>query len=219
MAPFVRCDPSNELDVVALLTTLPTSLGDLPSAQAVRELLSVSAVAPMAADDEVRRAVRDLLREGGFKPSGRSKPASEYLLRAARDGFVGPEQSINALVDVCNATSLHSGIPVSVVDADLALPPWRLAVAPPGTRYLFNASGQELDLGGLWSLSDAAGPCAGPVKDSQRTKTHAGTRTALWILWGSRALPGRTQALARWISELLSAAGVQVEPVPVSSAD
>ena len=33
--------------------------------------------------DARRAAVRQLLRYGGFKPSGRNKPAQEYLLRVA----------------------------------------------------------------------------------------------------------------------------------------
>ena len=57
--------------------------------------------------------VRNLLRHGGFKPSGRSKPASEYLISAVEKGRLG---SINAAVDCCNVASLHSGLPISVVD-------------------------------------------------------------------------------------------------------
>ena len=40
--------------------------------------------------------VRDLLRAGGFKPAGRSKPASEYLVRAAGEGKLA---GINLVVD------------------------------------------------------------------------------------------------------------------------
>ena len=42
---------------------------------------------PLTTLDTVR-PVRDLLRHGGFKPAGRSKPASEYLAAAfAEDRF------------------------------------------------------------------------------------------------------------------------------------
>ena len=46
----------------------------------LRGLLSLDADAPLHSSDEVRQAVRDLLRQGGFKPTGRSKPAAEYLV-------------------------------------------------------------------------------------------------------------------------------------------
>jgi DNA/RNA-binding domain of Phe-tRNA-synthetase-like protein len=52
-------------------------------------------------------------------------------------------------VDACNAVSLHSGFPISVVDLDRAHGPFRIGVAPGGTSYVFNASGQEIDLGKL----------------------------------------------------------------------
>jgi hypothetical protein len=59
----------------------------------------------------------------------------------------------------------------------------------------------------LISLWDAEGPCAGPVKDSQRTKTHAGTVRTLSLVWSSVALPGRAAATAAWYRELLHLAG------------
>ncbi|MCA9693886.1 MAG: hypothetical protein KC636_30140, partial [Myxococcales bacterium] len=144
------------------------------------------------------------LRHGGYKPTGRGKPASEYLVRAAGEGALG---SINLAVDVCNVVSLHSGLPISVVDTDLAAEPYSIAVAGPETSYVFNASGQEIRIDGLLNLCDAAGPCANAVKDSQRTKTHAGTRRTLSILWGTRAFPERTAAAVAWYAELLARAG------------
>src|SRR5262249_24383308 len=153
------------------------------------------AAAPMRPDQTVRAAVRDLLRHGGYKPTGRAKPSSEYLAGAVSEGALG---SINAAVDECNVVSLHSGLPISVVDLDRASPPLRVSAAPAGARYVFNASGQEIDLAGLLCLFDAEGPCANAVKDAQRTKTGAGTTQTLSILWGTRALPGRAAAAAAW---------------------
>jgi hypothetical protein len=49
----------------------------------------------------VRAAVRDMLRPGGCKPTGRGKPASEYLVRAASEGQLAP---INLAVDACQRT-------------------------------------------------------------------------------------------------------------------
>jgi DNA/RNA-binding domain of Phe-tRNA-synthetase-like protein len=201
--------PHPLLDCCAFVTSFPRPLGELPSPP---ELLAGLALddpgAPMHSDDNVRAAVRDLLRHGGlFKPTGRSKPASEYLLKAASEGMEG----INLAVDACNVVSLHSGLPISVVDLDLVTPPLRVAVAPAGTSYVFNRSGQEIAIGGLLSLWDAEGPCAGPVKDSQRSKTHAGTVRTLSVVWGSTALPGRAQAATDWYRRILQNFGATTE--------
>lgn len=196
------------LDTVAFEATFSKPLSEQPSPEWLVALLKLDAAAPLSADDAVRGAVRDLLRHGGFKPTGRSKPASEYLVRAAGDGTLG---SINAAVDVCNAVSLHSGLPISVVDPERAKEPLRIGIAPEGASYVFNASGQSIDLGGLLCLFDAEGPCANAVKDAQRTKTHAGTRRTLTVLWGTHALPGRTERAFTWYRELLERLGATVE--------
>ena len=43
------------------------------------------------------------------------------------------------------------------------------------------------------------------MKDAQRTKTHAATRATVSIVWGSRALPGRTAAATAWYRALSAA--------------
>src|SRR5437764_3102082 len=126
------------LDLRAFVTTFPRPLGEMASPPELLALLAEDAPAPLASDDTVRDAVRALLRQGGFKPTGRSKPASEYLLKAVRDKLLSP---INVAVDVCNVVSLHSGLPISVVDVDRAREPLRVGLAPPGASYVFNASG------------------------------------------------------------------------------
>lgn len=199
MIPVAR-DPHPLLEAAVFVTDLPRPLGEIPSPPALTALLAASVPAPFKSDDAVREAVRALLRHGGFKPSGRSKPASEYLLRAAAEGGL---RSINAAVDACNVVSLHSGLPISVVDLDLAKEPFRIAVAPEGTSYVFNPSGQTIDVAGLVMLFDGEGPCAGPVKDSQRTKTHAGTRRTLSVVWGTKDLAGRAERAAGWYRELV----------------
>lgn len=201
------------LQPVVFLSTWPRPLAELDS-PSVRAYFAPDAAAPLATDDHVRKSVRDLLRwspsgQGGFKPTGRSKPASEYLLKAIERGWLSPAQGINACVDACNVVSLHSGLPISVVDADLATAPYRLALCPPNTDYVFNPSGQVIDIGGLICLHDAQGPCGGPVKDSQRTKTHDGTVRTLTVIWGTRALPGRSLAAWRWYRDLLLELGVE----------
>jgi DNA/RNA-binding domain of Phe-tRNA-synthetase-like protein len=211
---MLQIDSHPLLQLGAFTTTLARSLGAMPSPPGLTALLAENAAAPMASDDAVRETVRALLRQGGFKPTGRSKPASEYLLKAAREGTLS---SINLAVDACNVVSLHSGLPISVVDLDRVREPLRVGIAPPGASYIFNASGQTIDLGGLLCLFDAEGPCANAVKDSQRTKTGAETRRTLSLIWGTSALPGRTEAAVDWYRRLLEQHGAKTDVV--ASAD
>ncbi|MCE9594447.1 MAG: hypothetical protein K8S98_09655 [Planctomycetes bacterium] len=183
---------------------LPRALGELASPPELLALLAPAAAAPLESSDVIRAAVRDLLRHGGFKPTGRSKPASEYLIRAATDGQLAP---INLVVDACNVASLHSGLPISVIDLDRARAPLSIRIADEGAAYVFNATGQSIDLGGLVCLGDADGPCANAVKDAQRTKTNAETRRVLAVIWGTHALPGRANEVAGWYRELLAPCG------------
>ena len=180
------------LDAGVFVTQLARPLGELAE-------IRLDVVAPLVTSEAVKTAVRDLLRHGGFKPAGRSKPASEYLAGAAEF------PRINAAVDACNVASLHSGLPISLVDLDRVEGALAIRIAPPGTTYVFNPSGQTIDASGLVCLFDAAGPTGTPVKDAQRTKTHAGTRRTLSIVWGTVALPGRTAIATRWYRELLDA--------------
>lgn len=195
------------LDLQCFVSEFPRPLAEMPAPAALTGLLALGAAAPLHSDQRVRDAVRALLRVGGFKPTGRSKPASEYLLRAVGDGSLS---SINLAVDACNVVSLHSGLPISVIDLDRARPPFRVAVAPAGASYVFNASGQIMDLAGLLCLFDADGPCANAVKDAQHTKTSADTRRTLSLIWGTRALPDRAEQAAQWYRTLLAHHGATV---------
>lgn len=208
---MLTLDPHPLLELAAFTAVFPATLAECPTPAWLAALLDLAADAPpLRADDAVRAAVRDLLRHGGYKPTGRGKPASEYLLRAAGDTTLG---SINAAVDACNAVSLHSGLPISVVDLDRARPPLRVGVAPAGASYVFNASGQTIELAGLLCLFDAEGPCANAVKDAQRTKTAGDTRRTLSVVWGTRALPGRAARAAAWYRELLARVGAETAEV------
>jgi DNA/RNA-binding domain of Phe-tRNA-synthetase-like protein len=190
------------LDLATIEARFARPLGELPSPAWLVGLLT-----PRDGEPGADAAVRDLLRHGGFKPTGRSKPSSEYLRKAAADGRLG---SINVAVDVGNAASLHGGLPISVVDADRVVPPLSVELAPAGACYVFNASGQVIDVGGLVCLCDGDGPCANAVKDAQRTKTDATTTRVLVLVWGTVALPGRTAAVAAHCRKLLAHAGATV---------
>lgn len=196
----IRVEPHPLLEVAAFTTTFSRALGELVSPPWLQELLAANAPSPFVRSEELRAAIRDLLRHSGYKPTGRGKPASEYLVRAAEESAL---RSINSAVDVCNVTSLHSGIPISVIDLDSAKEPLRIAPAKAGERYVFNSAGQEIDVEGLLCLHDAEGPCANAVKDAQRTKTAATTTRTLSIYWGTRAFPGVAARAAEWSRELL----------------
>src|SRR3981081_1810973 len=93
---MLTIDPHSLLDLRAFVTLFPLPLGSMPSPPAVSVLLSLEAVPPLRSDNAVREAVGTLLRQGGFKPTGRSKPASEYLLKVVGEGRLA---SINFAVD------------------------------------------------------------------------------------------------------------------------
>lgn len=204
------------LEVGAFVTRFASPLGGTASPPGLAALADPGAAAPMVSSDTVRAEVRQLLRHGGFKPSGRSKPAAEYLHAAAAEGRF---PRINAAVDACNVASLWSGLPISLVDVDRLAGALAIGVAPAGTSYVFNPSGQVIDAGGLLCLFDAEGPSGTPVKDAQRTKTHDDTRAALSIVWGTRALAGRTAKTTAWYRELVAAIpGAQLEDVTLTAS-
>ena len=211
----VEVEPHPLVRVAAFTTTFPAPLGALSTPLSASDALRLDAAAPLERNEETRAAVRDMLRHGGYKPTGRGKPASEYLVRAASEGGLG---SINAAVDACNAVSLHSGFPISVVDLDRADGPFRIAIAPEGASYVFNASGQEIDLAGLLCLFDSDGPCANAVRDAQRTKTTADTRSTLSVIWGCAGFEERLEKTERWYRELLAQGGATTEHVQATVA-
>ena len=112
--------------------------------------------------------------------------------------------------------SFHSGLPISVIDLDLAYKPFRVSIAETGSTYVFNQAGQVMDLSGLLCLFGQDGPCANAVKDSQRTKTSGETRRTLSLIWGTLALPGRAEQTEQWYCDLLIAAGAMIEKVDTS---
>ncbi len=208
----LRQTPHERLELAAIVTEFPEALGAAPPPPALRDLLSPEAAAPVASSDDIRAAVRDVLRLTGFKPTGRSKPASEYLRKAVGEGQLS---SINWAVDACNAVSLHSGLPISVVDLDRLTAPLRVDVATEGTSYVFNASGQSIDVGGLLCLFDADGPCANAVKDAQRVKTNEATRRTLSLIWGCRAFADQVRLTTSWYRRLLDESGARTSDVLV----
>jgi DNA/RNA-binding domain of Phe-tRNA-synthetase-like protein len=214
---MLTVEPHPLLEIGAFITRFSTPIGAAPEwLRASAPLLSASEASrsegavlprmPVQVDDSVRAAIRDMLRAHGYKPTGRGKPASEYLAR-------GELPIINMAVDCGNFVSLHSGLPISVVDLDRTKAPLKIAVGAAGESYVFNQGGQVIDVEGIPCLFDAEGPCANAVKDAQRTKTSSDSRTTLSIVWGSRALGDRTLRTVAWYRELLARADVHTEMV------
>ena len=211
MSLTIGVAPHALLEVGAFVTRFAQPMGEIATPDAIAAFFDPHAQAPLASSDTVRAEVRQLLRAAGFKPSGRSKPASEYLHAAAQEARF---PRINAAVDACNAVSLCSGLPISVVDVDKLAGALQITVAAAGTTYVFNPSGQVIDASHLLALCDAEGVSGTPVKDAQRTKTSETTRAALSIVWGTSGLPGRTQKATAWYRELIAMIpGATVEDV------
>lgn len=157
----------------------------------------------------VKKDVRDMLRFGKYKPSGRSKPASEFLLKAAhKDAF----PAINPLVDCNNYISLASGLPGSIFDTELTGERLILRRGVPGERYVFNASGQEIALQDLLLVAREDGaapglgvPCGNPVKDSVATKIRPGvTSRVVAVLYAPVGYPeGDLASWAHRFADLL----------------
>ncbi|MGE4618306.1 MAG: phenylalanine--tRNA ligase beta subunit-related protein [Planctomycetota bacterium] len=201
------------LDPIAIEVEFEGPQGDT-SPEWLRQKLLPEAVTDELSD-ECKKAVRQLLRHGGYRPAGRGKPSSEWLIKAASDGKLS---SILPLVDAGNAASLGAGIPLSIVDLDRVELPLRISLGLEGEKYVFNRSGQEIDIAGLLCLRDTAGACANAVKDSQRTKTDAGTRRALVQIWGTCELPGAAVRLGSQVRELLERLGGACREVKFSSS-
>lgn len=149
-----------------------------------RARILVSAQAELTSEREKRRAdVRDMLRNGVYKPTGRAKPATEYLLRAAREGTF---PQINAGVDVANLLCLDSLLPVSMWDVDLAASRnFVLRYGRAGEAYIFNSAGQTIALHDLLVVAREEDDRAlvNPVKDSLATKTIPQTTRAAVIVY------------------------------------
>ncbi len=152
-----------------------------------------------------KSAARDMLRHGSYKPTGRGKPASEYLLNAATEEHF---PSINNIVDINNLVSVECLLPISLVDIDLAgSRSFLIRRGREGEEYVFNQSGQVLSLKDLLLAArmPADGPCATPIKDCQATKTHPGTRTVLALIYAPAALALPARQAAERMAALLGA--------------
>jgi DNA/RNA-binding domain of Phe-tRNA-synthetase-like protein len=141
-----------------------------------------------AGGESRRQAVRALLRAGGFKPAGRSKPAQEYLLRGVNTDGVLPQ--ILNVVDWLNAVSVSSGMPISLLGRERVGAHATLRYGRTGERFAFNRAGQELDLEGLICFCAGSGddslPLGTPVKDSVVGKVTTADHNILICIYAPR---------------------------------
>jgi DNA/RNA-binding domain of Phe-tRNA-synthetase-like protein len=170
-----------------------------------------------APPEHVKSAVRDLLRKGGYKPTGRGKPASEYLAQAAARG---EWPRINHCVDALNLVSLDSGLPISLLDVDRAMEGATglvVRLGRAGESYVFNSAGHAIDVEGLPCVARRDGPPLGnAVKDSMTSKTTPETTQVLAVTWASRRVVDETAltALCGRLARLLGAAETSVRVLP-----
>jgi hypothetical protein len=186
-----------------------------PSAHLAELLARVRAAGEGFLPAERKAAVRGMLRRGKYRPAGRSKPSSEYLLAAAlaADGEPGTFPLVNGPVDANNAVSLEWGYPSSVFDATATGRELLLRRGLPGESYVFNPSGQTIDLEDLLVVCRRVGgawePCGNPVKDAMATKVFESARDIVAVLYApaSEARAGLEACAARFAELLASECG------------
>ncbi|KAF1081334.1 MAG: hypothetical protein GQF41_2140 [Candidatus Rifleibacterium amylolyticum] len=148
----------------------------------IRRFLSPDCIYP----DHMQKGIRSLLKTFGFHPSGRSRPASEFLFKDLqnRGGF----NFINNVVDINNHLSLITHLPVSTFDLDKSGYELCLRVGFDDESYVFNREGQILSLKKLLVVARHGGDNAAigsPVKDSQATKVFEETTDIAVIVYSS----------------------------------
>ena len=95
---MITVDSHPLLDLHLSRVTWPAPLSEIASPPFLDALCAAEADTPLPpADDLHKKHVRDLLRHGGFKPAGRSKPCWEYMRSAAAKGRF---PRINVAVDL-----------------------------------------------------------------------------------------------------------------------
>jgi DNA/RNA-binding domain of Phe-tRNA-synthetase-like protein len=195
--PSIRFDPSLDSCGIRAALVRASGLPGCPRTESappyIEELLGrVRASGEAFLAPERKAAVRDMLRHGKYKPAGRAKPSSEYLLAAALagEGPIGEFPLVNGPVDANNAVSLEWGYPASVFDAAKAGPELLLRRGAAGESYVFNSSGQAIGLEDLVVACrrspDGTGawePCGNPVKDAMATKVFEGAVSVVAVVY------------------------------------
>lgn len=172
-------------------------------------------------EENVRLAARDMLRHGKFKPTGRSKPASEYLLGLAQRGE--PLPRVLPAVDIANYLSLTWLVPISIWDptrGDAEMIVFRAGL--PGESYVFNSAGHSIDVEdlvcGCAATDGSSSPIVNPVKDSMTAKLTADSSDAAMAFYIPRSATSREyarDALRDAVRLLPACAGMEVRGTTV----
>ena len=189
---------------IVFSTSYSKQLSVIEYPKQVRDCLKNDFIAPLKTCDSIKNAIRELLRHTGFKPAGRAKPSSEYLRSFQENSF--PEVNVQWIQEI----SFLYIVVASVLSTNQSRAV-SICIGKSGENYQFNKSGQTIDIGGLLCFCDASGPCANPVKDSQRTKTDGTTIDTLTILWGSKTVSEQVAKAFEWYADLLSLCNVRID--------
>ncbi len=129
--------------------------------------------------------VRQMLRHGKFKASGRSKPAQEYLLRCVTTDGALP--LINGPVDLLNAVSLSCNLPISLLSVGKCSDNLQIDHGKAGEQFVFNSVGHAIDLTDLITVYDRSvdpmRPVGTPIKDSMAGKIETTDRHLIAIIY------------------------------------
>lgn len=148
----------------------------------IKPLLAADYIYP----DHMQKGIRSLLKTTGFHPSGRSRPASEFLCKDLQNR--GQFNFINNIVDINNHISLSTQLPISVLDLDKTGSDLCIRTGFDDESYIFNREGQTLSLKKLMVVArhGADNTAIGsPVKDSQDTKVFADTKNIVVFIYTS----------------------------------
>lgn len=209
MLLFELGHPTLRLGVVRALQVAlqPSSAALLAELTAAEDALRAD---PARYPEPVRAAVRDVLRVGGYKPTGRGKPASELLLALALQGGL---PRIGNLVEINNLVSLESALPCSIFDADKLTPEPSLRFGGPDESYVFNHAGHRMELEGLPVVCRGAArePVGNAVRDSMLGKVSSETRSVFAVIYGSSKLDETVllSAVQRMTTLLIDHAGAR----------
>jgi DNA/RNA-binding domain of Phe-tRNA-synthetase-like protein len=203
----MKIQVKNEVSSVAIGAIYAEGCTVEPSSEALLTKLqeAITRAQQRANSEALRGEVRDILRFGTYKPTGRGKPASEYLFNAARenaDNF----PKINNIVDINNLVSLDSLFPISVIDVVRAnSSQFSIRRGKVGESYIFNPTGQTIELRDLLlvSILPQDEPCANAVKDSMKTKLQADSKDVLAILYAPLSQKQSLQTATKQFAALL----------------
>lgn len=140
---------------------------------------------------DIQSKVRNMLKIGGYSPSGRNRPASEFLLRELAQ--TGVFKYINNIVDINNYLSMKSNLPMSIFDVGRLNGALVVRLGVPGESYVFNNEGHVIDVKHLIICCDeqpdyTSLPIGSPVKDSMHTKIFPNCEQVVAVVYSASAL-------------------------------